>query len=425
MCQEGVATEACPDSAPDSSFIFRSEEEWTPIDRSLFGTPLGFKASAWRREPVVATVSGNHFSASLRVQYRVRMGLVSGRQLASCGYGEAPRDITVHLEGDLRFAPEWYVDPTVTVDLKAESRCTATMLNFDITDAVVTPLLKELQREADEAAKRIRDLTRVREPVAAVWSALNKPVSLAANLWFAFNLSSVAFRPPEITPDGRYVAVKLALEGVPRVLFGSRPPPAGPPLPDLEIGQIDPAFNVKLRGLITYAKASTMLEQLLARLGGPGGIRGIRIVGVEVSGRGRNVVVAIEVRGLLRGTLYFFGVPHFEPRSDGAPGGFLTMEDGASFTVGTSSPLTRFLTSVFRSRIEEALEDAVRWDISPELQSAVTELTRAVNRDLTPRARLVGALSEFGPGEVRVGPEGLEAWYRIGGKVEVVVNPFN
>jgi hypothetical protein len=26
---------------------------------------------------------------------------------------------------------------------------------------------------------------------------------------------------------------------------------------------------------------------------------------------------------------------------------------------------------------------------------------------------------------VRVGPEGLEAWYRIGGAVEVVVNPFN
>jgi hypothetical protein len=425
MCREGTANEACPDSAPDSSFIFRSEEDWTPIDRRLLGTPLGFQASAWRREPVTATVSGSHFSASLRIQYRVRVGLVTGRQLASCGFGEAPREITVHIEGDLRFAAEWYVDPTLTVDLVPESRCTASVLNFDITDAVVGPLLEELRREADEAAKRIRELTRVREQVATAWSALNQPMSLATNLWFAFNLSRVALRPPEITPDGRYVAVKLALEGVPRVLFGPRPPAPTAPLPDLKTGEVRPEFNLKIRALITYAKASAMLRQLLEASGGPGGMRGIRIVGVEVSGRGRNVVVALEVRGLLRGTLYFFGVPHFEPRSDGAAGGTLTMEDGASFTVGTRSPLTGFLTSAFRPRIERALEDLVRWDVSPELQSATTELTSSLNRDLTPQARLVGKLSEFGPGEVRVGPEGLEAWYRLGGRVEVVINPFN
>ena len=152
QCKEGAANEACPDTAPGSSFIFRQEDEWTPVDQYLLGSQLGFKASVWRRDPIVASISGSHFSASLRLQYRARLGLVSGRQLASCGYGEPPREITVHLEGDLRFAPEWYVDPSLTVDLVPESRCTATILNFDITNALVTPLRSELQKEVADAS---------------------------------------------------------------------------------------------------------------------------------------------------------------------------------------------------------------------------------------------------------------------------------
>ena len=35
-----------------------------------------------------------------------------------------------------------------------------------------------------------------------------------------------------------------------------------------------------------------------------------------------------------------------------------------------------------------------------------------------------GHFTSFGPGTVRVGPEGIEGWYRVGGQVEIVFDPF-
>ena len=222
-CTAADANGACPESAGAASFVMRHEDEWQPIDRRILGQELGVKGSVWRRDPIVASIAGTHFTASLRLQYQVRIGNVGGAQLASCGVGEAPRELTVHIDGDLRFSPEWYVDPTFRVEVLAESRCRATFLNIDITDALTGPIEEAVQAEAADAARRIREITNVRDRVAAIWASLNQPIAVGSNLWFAFNLSDVAVRPPEITPDGRYVWLKLALEGTPKVTFGGRP----------------------------------------------------------------------------------------------------------------------------------------------------------------------------------------------------------
>ena len=143
-----------------------------------------------------------------------------------------------------------------------------------------------------------------------------------------------------------------------------------------------------------------------------------------MSGRGENVVASLTVGGLLSGTFYLFGVPRFEANSGGSPGGILRL-DAAGFTFKTNSPLTRVAVGMFRARIERALQGAAWWDVSPELQAAAAQFGGVLNRDISSQARLSGRLTRFGPGEVRVGPQGLEAWYQLGGKVEVVVTPFD
>ena len=305
-----------------------------------------------------------------------------------------------------------------------ESRCTATILNFDITDALVGPVQEALQAEAQDAARRIREITNVRDRVAAIWASLNQPIAVGTNLWFAFNFSNAVVRPPQITPDGRYISIRVALEGAPKVIFGARPPVPATPLPVLSIGDASPQFDLRVRGLVTYAKASTVLADHLRGPAGPSSLWGSRITGASVSGRGRDIIASLDVGGLLAGTYYLFGVPQFEPRSDGLPGGILRLKT-ARFTIETTSPLTRLAVSLFRTKIEHTLEEAAWWDVSAELQAAASQFGNALNRDLTPQATLAGRLSRFGPGAVRVGLEGVEAWYELGGKVEVVVNPFN
>ena len=420
-CTEGAADEACPDSAGSASFILRQEDEWLPIDQRLLGQQLAVKGAVWRRDPIVASIAGTRFSASLKLQYQVRIGGAGGTQLASCGYGEAPREFMIHLNGDLHFAPQWYVDPTFTVEIEPLSRCRATFLNIDITDSVVRPIRERLEAEATDAARRIREITDVHDNIAAIWASLNQPIALGENLWFAFNLSGASVRPPQITNDGRFVAMKVALEGTPKVILGPRPTGASTALPPLLLGDTSPRFDVRVGGLVTYAEAATILLQHLRGAGRPSNLFGSRITGATVSARGTNIVAAINVAGALQGTFYFFGVPHFEPRRDGVAGGTLRL-DATGFTVKTNSPLTWLAISIFKARLEHTLEAAARWDVSPEIQAATAQVGGALNRDLSPQAKLAGRLTRFGPGAVRVGPEGIEAWYQLSGEVGVIVS---
>jgi hypothetical protein len=72
--------------------------------------------------------------------------------------------------------------------------------------------------------------------------------------------------------------------------------------------------------------------------------------------------------------------------------------------------------------MEHTLEAAARWDVSPEIQAATAQVDGALNRDLSPQAKLAGRVTRFGPGAVRLGPEGIEAWYQLSGEVSVIVS---
>ena len=422
-CTDLAADGTCADAAGDAAYVYREEDSWAPIDQSMLGQPLGVKIAVWRTEPVSIAVTGSHITASLKLLYRVRVGLMSGRQVASCGFGEAPREMTVQFEGDVDFDPDWALDPDFRVDILPGARCAVSLLKLDITDQIISPLRDALQKEADNAADRVRAITDVHALAASLWASFAEPVSLGNRVWLESNLVSARARLPTVTSDGRYLLTTIGIESRPRIVIGRRPTVHPSPLPPLADGPVDSAFSIKVRGLIDYAEAARMIQEHVGSALGPQSLHGMRIHGVTVSGRGNAIVVAIEVRGSLSVTLYFFGVPRFEGVAGNVAGGTLTL-DRPRFTYTANGPLSGLLVSLFSARIEAALAASAWWDATPYLRAAVKELEAAVNRPLTPEARLEGKLTSFGPGQVRVGPDGLEAWYRIGGTVDVTVTPF-
>lgn len=422
--------DTCPGTGESENLIIHREDDWEPQGRWL-GREFGIKGSVWRREPLVASISGNQISASLRLLYRLRLGLrlIGWREVGNCGYDDAPREVTARLDGEMRLAPDWYVNPTLVADVTPESLCTVTFFNFNISDSLASSMEETLQKEADDAGSRIRKITNVRDRAAAVWAGLNEPIAIGARTWLLFNPVSAAAGRPRITQDGQYVSLPVALEASPKIVVGARPAPGQTPLPLLSAGELSPDFSLNIRGLLTYAHASAALTEALRAkefspwASWPFNLLRFRVQSATVAGSGPKVIIALEIQGFLRGTLYLLGTPKFEPRGGGVAGGYLSIRD-IGYTIETRSLLARLGNSIFGSRIQRALESAARWDVSEQLQAGLGDLERALNRDLSPQARMLGRLSNFGPGSVRVGPDGLEAWYRVGGKVEVVLSPF-
>ena len=414
----------CVASDGPAGFVFANEDEWEPLGHSVLGLPVGAKGTFWRTEPLVIRLSGNTVSASLRMLYRTRLA-IGGRQVASCGYTDPPRDVTVRLSGSFAYAPGWHIDPAFDIDVVPGSPCTATMFNFNITDAIADAMEGSLQDYAEIAESRIRTLTDMQERMSVIWARIDEPMDIAAAVWLELNPVRVAAGPLAITDNDRYLSIPMVLDARPTVLVGARPIRSSVPLPPLVAGEVQSDFSINVRGLVTYAEASAMLTRILREKDAAETqwLKGIRIERARVSGSGTNVVIAIEIDGLYSGTLYLFGTPRFESGIGSTPRGTLAIDD-VDYTIETRSVMLRIGSALYARQIREALQALARWDVSGELQQASTDLRRALNRDLAGEARLTGRLSRFGPGGVRVAPEGLEAWYRVGGALEVIISPF-
>ena len=197
------------------------------------------------------------------------------------------------------------------------------------------------------------------------------------------------------------------------------------PLPPLTGTKQGPDFRIDLRAIVDYNKMGRLLRQKLVgqtfAAGESWPARRIRatVRDVQVRRDGRRVQISVAVTGFTRGTLHLMGTPVF--RNCGRQ---IAIEN-IDFTVQTRNLFVRLLANrVFQNRIRHALQANARFDVSNELAASYGQLNRALNSELTPQARLVSNLSQFGPGWMWVTPRGVEAGYRIGGQVTVAVNPF-
>jgi hypothetical protein len=400
-------------------------EDWYALGRNWLGRPLGAMGNAWREGPLRASFADDRLAIALSLFYRVRVGTMDGRrELANCGFDEPPREIVATLSGAVKLAADWHLDPELVASIDPANDCTASMLNVNLSDRFAEPLREKLQAEADDVEERIRVATAFREEAAALWAKAAEPIDIGRNTWLEFNPVDIAYGPARLTDDGQYLAIDLALKARPRVVLGTRPPVAEPaPLPAPAPGDIDPHFDINVRGLITYEEASRKLTEKVGGRRFDFLILAMRIDAVRVSGSGEKVVVAVDVSGTFNGTLYLSGTPEFLDRIGARAEGQLVFED-VDYTVASRSLLARIGQALFRDRIRDAIAENAQWDVSGELKDALGKVTRAINRELTPDARMVGTITSFGPGTVRVAPEGIEAWYRLGGTVEIAFDPF-
>ena len=301
-----ASPDACVDSDAEGTLLIYSEEDWEPVGRSVLGQQLGVKGSIWRSDPIGVSITGSHFEVTLHLLYRARFGFVGGRELASCGVNDAAREATVKLSGDFRLAPGWYVDPTINVEVIPKNLCRATMLNFDLSATLAETMREQLQDEADDIEERIRQLTNVRSQVAPIWAWLNQPVALGRGLWFEIDPSGASAGLPVISADERYLTLPVALKARPRVILGARPPVRDNPLPPLASGDISPDFDIDISGTVEWAEASALLTDILGGdqgfSAGARGFQKFRVVKATASGSGNQVVIALQVHGVLNGT---------------------------------------------------------------------------------------------------------------------------
>ena len=311
---------------------------------------------AWRG-PLRLEMQGEVLQAQAQVRYQVqaRKGLIGGLGLsAGCGVDEPPRQALIGLLARLDWGPDWSLHPRFRVlPTRFLDRCEVTVASIDISPQVGEVFEERIQSSLGEAMRVLAPrLSRLRGEAARAWQAIQSPRELAPGLWLRVEPLGLALAPPQGLGSRVQTAVWLAFRAT---LSGDGGPGANPsPLPPLiPYRPAQPGLNFSLALTLDYPRVSAALRERLAGQTLDLEGRQARVEGVSLSGRGDDLVLAVDLAGDLAGRLTILGRPAFDVASQ-------TLRlDEVGFVYDAANPDQGLIANLFHDRIRQRIESEV------------------------------------------------------------------
>ena len=377
------------------------------------------------RAPIRLQMIGGGLHSSTTVKYGLEA--CRGRfPCISCGIGEARRVADVKLHSRLEWDPAWRLRSTTRpLPVHYAKRCQVTWLGIDITRRFVAPVVEYQLRETAAIIDRNTPAhTNIRPRAEQIWTALQTPVELAPRTWLVLEPNDVALTP--ISGSGSMVTSTLLLRAQTRVVIGEKPAVARRPLPALKTAAAGSAAGVRVPFdlELPYEEASRLATRDYAGKtdqvnGKPLTLESIRIAPAP---NGRVLVEAIiDYRGgalrNYRGVVFLEGTPRFDP----AARSIVVPDLDYSLDPRRRGFFRRIAERAAHLSIRARLRDSARFDLTPRMNEAREEITRALTRQLAPGVLLRGHADAIEPAAVTARENVISLHVIATGKAEVLM----
>ena len=308
------------------------------------------------------------------------------------------------------------MNPNLHVDLRADSDATCGAIFSKNVSSQVLSAMNNLQQ--------VKDLKKALSGDALSAQLANIPGGLSGPIETALTAGG---QQVCIYPDvrkiisgaftGPYSAVQaqLSIEAYPSLVLANPCPPA-PGAPPIQVDTVNPpgpnGFAIPVALAATYSSISSELNAYLNSIS-PFKLDGhpISIVRADVRDAGGHVLVALQLKGFISGTVYFWGYPSVGP--DGTVLGIKNVQ----LEVKTASLIDKIkvgLAKLLLGDIKPELESHAQFDLSNEIASIKQKIS-------SPRKTKAGLLSlsvdriTVLPNEFFSKPSYLGAWFLVEG----------
>ncbi len=383
-----------------------------------------------RYEVARAPIQLQMIGAGLHSSTVVKYGLEACRgrfPCISCGIGEARRVADIKLHSKLEWDPAWRLRSTTRpLPVHYAKRCEVTWLGIDITRRFVAPVVEDQLRQTAQIIDRNTPAhTNIRPRAEQIWTALQTPVEIAPRTWLVLEPNDVALTP--ISGSGSMVTSTLLLRAQTRVVIGDKPAVTRRRLPALKTAAAGSAAGVRVPFdlQLPYDEASRIATRDYAGKtyqvnGKPLIVESIRI---SPAPNGRVLVEAtIDYRGgslrNYRGVVFLEGTPRFDP----ATRSIVVPDLDFSLDPKRRGFFRRIAERAAHLSIRARLRESARFDLTPRMNEARQEITRALNRPLAPGVLLRGQADAIEPAAVTARENVLELHVVATGRADVVVS---
>jgi hypothetical protein len=359
---------------------------------------------AINRDPITISGSENFFAVSTRAHYGFRAcrrtyNLVSDSfsmwPCVSCGLEEPRRVADVLLHTRLRWNAAWHLDSSTTaLPTKFRNRCTTSLLNIDLTDRVVAPLVDSQMRAIARTIDReIPRSTTFRPHAKEIWDALQIPQPLGENSWLVIEPLTAGFGP--IRGSGNYALTTLTVRARSRVVFGGRPPNGIRPLPNVTSESDGATFHVPLEVQLTYQDAAALAKSSIGDSIRSGDYT-IRVESIAISSIDRTHLRVNANIDLLKGTkrkyhgpVVLDGLFAFDPAK-------LELKIvSLDYALQGGNLFFRIADRFVHERVRSAIQQRAEWQMKSDVERARIAAEAALNRKLAPSATLVTRISSM------------------------------
>lgn len=271
------------------------------------------------------------------------------------------------------------------------------------------------QRQASKKDNNLLQNFYVRQVAGKAWDALQGPIKLTDDLFLLINPRAATISP--LSGPGDSIRVVMGLVAKPKLVARPAPPASAQSLPTLTLTPVPPekGFHIALESELSFEYLGNELTKKMGGRAYPANGEAIVIENVTVYGSGNAVVIAVRVKGSVRGTIYLTGVPLY----DESARSFALRN--LEYTVETKQVLVKAADRLLHSRLKDSLAERTTWFVGDRIDAARDLLASALNRKLNEHVGITGSISALRPVSVGITKNSIKAVLVADGTAELNV----
>lgn len=286
-----------------------------------------------------------------------------------------------------------------------------------LANKLIDSQLKYIGKRLDTEIKK---QVRLKQMLSKVWLEVQAPflVSEEYKTWVRLEPKALMMTP--INTNNQTLSTVVGMRGYAAAFTGDKPSAGQQKLPDLTIKKtIKNEFKVYLQSRISKNYALDMAKKQFLNKTFRNGKRKVKVVGLNLYGSGKKLVIQAKLEGSLKGTVYLSGTPTYDPKQKN-----IVIND-LDFSLDTRNKLAKLANWLFHRKIIRKIKEAIQMPMKAKLDETRKEAQKMLkNYQVSKGIHLRGKLDDLHVDKVVIMPNSIVAWVLASGKVSLLVKGF-
>lgn len=382
---------------------------------------------AWKQGEFKVDMNNNVLSYRIPLKLWVKAGFeISKFGLTVSDYRELNGAIALKFKTAVTINPDWSITTKTEAEgyewLNAPAVKIAGMdmsVKF-IADILMQGSVKSIGPKVDKSLKEYLDF----KPYAQkAWAIMDEPFNLNEqyNVWL--QVCPQSLMTSQLNGNKGVIGLNTAVTASIEMSMGNKPETRqSRNLPSLQLGKaISPEASINAFINVSFDEINKQAATFLVGKTFEQGKRKVKVERVNIYGSNGKLVAETQLSGSLKGTLYFTGVPSYNP-SDST-----VVINEFDYDISTKNFLVKSASWLYQDGFRKLIAQNLKWSIKNDMK----EINHLLNSTLSSYTiqegvLLKGTVNKLLPGSIVINPSGITTEITANGRLGLTITPkFN